>query len=290
MGTSLRYLHLSSRTEHVQTNTQPTHATYCLAPTPTKHHKFFSSPLREEWRRQLPSSHSASSVARARVTQRGTVSKSSTNLSPADVAERDLSVRLDLLNNRRASLRGIARSSACAALVQPLHERAVVPPQAEDQDHAAIKRPAHLTGAAQSQVLISTCEGAVRVVHDILLRAVDFDRGHLDNHAILNKQSRVRDHRVALVGVELRYHGEGARRVDGVVPLAVVLGVSHLVRVHGASALVADAGIAALATVRVAKVETSLVTGMWCDVGGAGVGLPNVQLVTADTGTFDVAL
>lgn len=92
-----------------------------------------------------------------------------------------------------------------------------------------------------------------------------------------------------LVGNELGCHGELAGAVN-LVLLAAAVEVGHVdaVVVPAAAGLVADTGAAAL--IACAAVEAGLVARVRSNVSCTGVGLPDVELVTADTLSLDVAL
>jgi hypothetical protein len=93
----------------------------------------------------------------------------------------------------------------------------------------------------------------------------------------------------AVLGGERGDDGEGAGGVDRLVAGgAVVVEGLVAVGVVAAAVLVADAGLFALLTV--AAVETGLVARVRSQMGGAGVGLPDVELVAADALALDVAL
>jgi hypothetical protein len=82
-------------------------------------------------------------------------------------------------------------------------------------------------------------------------------------------------------------NGEWARSVDKHFVTVVIL-VTHSVRVVAAAVLVADAVKGAL--VAFTLVESGLVAGVWSKMSGTGVGLPDVELITAGAVAFEVRL
>lgn len=209
------------------------------------------------------------------------------NLTPLDVAERDRSIRLILANNRWCTLTSLTRTSVIR--VEPRHVTTLVPPNTESKDHTARHSLTHGLGGAEVHVACGTVGLAVWIVHPVEVGGdvVLDDVGVLDLLAVLDVEAAVFDQVALVVGGELSYDGEGTAGVDKHV-VAVVVGVTDGVGVIAATVLVTDTVELTLGTV--ALEEAGLVAGVRSKVSGAGIGLPDVELVAARAVALEVRL
>lgn len=210
------------------------------------------------------------------------------NLAPPDVGEGNLGLGLNESDVLGVALGGVARASRAG--VQPLHETALVPPDAHGQDHTSGEGLAHAGGGAEVHVSPGAGGLAELVVEHIGLgQAGKIDRVSLDDLPVLLVDALDGGELSILAGGELSDDGEGAAGVD-LEGRAVAVGVGNVdaVRVPRAAVLVADALEGALLTR--ALVERGLVARVGSDVVGARVGLPDVHLVAAGALALDVAL
>jgi hypothetical protein len=202
------------------------------------------------------------------------------NLAPLDLAESNSRSLLDLANNLGVTLSSIARSGFSS--IEPRHEPTLVPPDGERKNHTTAERTAHTLQSAERVELRSAalCV-AVRLVHG------DVDRGVLDNDAVLDVLAHDSLQHTVL-GRELGDNGEGLGGVDLESSAVEGLVVAVEVGIVAAADLVAKSCRAAL--VAGASEETVLTARVGCDLVGAGVSLPDIHLVTADTLALNVAL
>lgn len=170
-----------------------------------------------------------------------------------------------------------------------MHEPALVPPDAKDEDHTSGHGLAHLPhGAEVHEALRAAHRAAVLVVQVVDRgRPGDVDAGVLDDLAVLDVQAADRDQLAVAVGGELRDGGERAARVDHQAGAEVLL-VADDGRVVAAAVLVADSVEGAL--VARASVQAFVLAWMWRDVRCHRVGLEDVHLVAACALAFDVGL
>lgn len=212
------------------------------------------------------------------------------NLTPPHVVISDNGEGLNLDNILRVTISRCARPSLAA--VEPVHEAALVPPDAHSKNHTPRHRLAHALVGAQLEEPLGTSSGAELVVQTVDLgETIDVNRVGLNGLAILLIEPLDGGELAVLVGGELGDDGERAAGVDlELVRVAVVVGHVDAVGVPPAAGLVADTGLGAAALLAFAEVEAGLVARVGRDVGGAGVGLPNVHLVAAGALAFDVAL
>lgn len=205
--------------------------------------------------------------------------KGRVDLSNLDVAERHLRVGLDLENVGRAALGGIAGSSL--ALVEPVHEASLVPPETHDEDHAAGHGLAHALHAAEPREGAGACGGAVFFIHKVDLGDPgERDDGALDDPVVLHVVSVQLCERAALVGEELGHDGKLSRAVDlEGAAASIVARVVVAVGIPSAAGLVTNALGTALGTG--AFIEAGLVARVRRNVSGSRVCLPNVELIAA---------
>lgn len=171
--------------------------------------------------------------------------ESRANLTPADIAEDDVGLRVLLRDESRVAL-GLAARTVDAA-VEPVHELTGVVPDGEGEHHAAAERLAHGGQAAES--LGVRVRGVARLRRDGVARGV----GRRNERAILHVPPRNRCQRArrrAVVRVELRDHRERLRRIHRAAR-SVEVRVALRVGVQAATALVT---IIAAARVRCERV------------------------------------
>lgn len=200
------------------------------------------------------------------------------NLAPLNVGESRGRRRLNLEDVLWVTIS--SRAWASIAAVKPLHETALVPPNAHRQDHTTAHRIAHTLHGAQLHEHIRAIGLAGRIVQGDALGLVDKDNAVLHVLAVDGLQH-------AVLSGELSNDGEGLLGVD-LEPLAVEVLCAVAVRVLTAAGLVAQTGLAAL--IALAGEEAGLAAGVGCDRGGTGVGLPDVHFVAADAGAVEVGL
>lgn len=208
------------------------------------------------------------------------------DLTPLDVGEDDGGVRLDLEDVLGVALALLAGAGLLG--VEPGHVAALVPPDGHAEDHAAGHGIAHAAEGAEVHEAVGAGGGA-ELIGDVVVfgKALDGDDGVLDDPAVLDVEAANLLELALVVGGELGDDGDGAGGVDGVAG-AVVLELVDAVRVVAAAVLVADAVKGAL--VAGALVEAGDVAGVGGEVGGAGVGFPDVELVAAGALALDVTL
>jgi hypothetical protein len=201
------------------------------------------------------------------------------NLAPLDLAKDDSGVLLDGLNDLGVALGRVARTSVAA--VEPVHEAALVPPDAHGQNHTTVQGVAHCLHAAELLEHGGAVGIAIFVVHGV----GDVDGGRRVDFSVLDVFA-VDGLEDAVLAGELSDDGEGTSGVDDQLGAVVIL--LNPVWVQTTAVLVAHAGGAAFVTV--AAVETGLVAAVGGELVGAPVGLPDIHLVAADALALDVGL
>lgn len=213
---------------------------------------------------------------------------SGANLSPLDLAEGHRSVGLDVENVRRSTLASLARTGVLSLTVQPLHVVTLGPPDTEGEDHTAGHGITHALGGTEIKVAVGAVSRAVLVVHPVVTGGVVLLHGRIiDDLAILDVEAAVLLQVAFVVGRELGDNGEWLGGVDDLV-VAVVIRVAIGVGVVAASPFVADAVELALWTF--ALVESGLVARVRSKMVGAGVSLPDIELVAARAIALEVRL
>ena len=199
------------------------------------------------------------------------------NLTPLDLAEHDRRGGLDEHDVLRVALGRVARAGIAA--VEPLHEAALVPPDAHGQHHAAAHGPAHALHGAVVHEGAGAVRLAVGIVHG------DFRLDVLDDLSVLDVFADDRLER-AVLGGELRHDGERLLGVD--LETRAVECLVGCVRILAASVLVAHTCGAAL--VARTLVQTILAARVRCYLRGPTVSFPDVQFRAANALALDVAL
>lgn len=211
------------------------------------------------------------------------------DLTPLNVGKLNLGERLNLPNGIGEALGSIARSSTSSGTVKPLHGSALVPPDGHGENHTAGHGIAHLNHTTEAvKPTLADDSAAVFRVHEVdWWRSSNVDTGVVDEPSVLDVQAADLLELAVLVGRELSDDGEWPGGVD-ISIWSVVVGVAELVGVVSAAPLVAktlEGAVLSLATE-----ETWLAAWMRSNVAGPGIGLPDVQLVTARSLLLNVGL
>jgi hypothetical protein len=199
------------------------------------------------------------------------------DIAPLDVLEHDTRRLFNLLDDLRVALSRIARSRV--STVKPVHEAALVPPDAHCEDHAPAHGTTHALHSTQAHEVACAILGAVRIVHGYVGGDV------LDDFAVLDVLA---DNGLegAVGSGELRDDSEGLGSIYFAAGLVVVL--IGCVGVLAAAVLVAETGLGAL--VAGATENPVLRTDVGCNLGRGPVCLPNVELVAADALACNITL
>ena len=208
------------------------------------------------------------------------------NLTPLNVGEDNSRIGLNLENILGITLALLARPSLLG--IQPRHETTLIPPNRHAKNHTPTHSLTHARQRTEIHKPLRIGLLAKLIRHEIILgEPLNINLGIANNFPILDIQAADLLELALFVGGELRHDGEGAGGVDGEVG-AVVLELVDAVGVVGAPVLVADAVEGAF--VARALVEAGYVAGVRGEVGGAGVGFPDVEFVAAGALGVDVAL
>jgi hypothetical protein len=191
------------------------------------------------------------------------------DIAPLDVLEDDTRRLLDLLDDLRVALSRIARS--CVSTVKPVHEAALIPPDAHREYHPPAHGTTHALHSAQTHEVACAILGAVRIVHGYIGGDV------LDHFAVLDVLAD-NGLKGAVGSGELRDDSKGLGSIYFATGLVVIF--VGCVGVLAAAVLVAKAGLGALVA---GTTENSILrTHMRGNLSRGPVCLPNVELVAAD--------